>query len=33
MLEIEEMDDNFDTIKVNLPKALSKTNNEPKRAE
>lgn len=28
MLEIEEMDDNFDNIKVNLPKALSKTNNE-----
>ena len=28
MLEIEEMDDNFDNIKVNLPQALSKTNNE-----
>jgi hypothetical protein len=28
MLEIEEMDDNFDNIKVNLPKALSKNNNE-----
>ena len=28
MLEIEEMDENFDNIKVNLPKALSKTNNE-----
>ena len=28
MLEIEEMDDNFDNIKVNLPKALSKTNNK-----
>ena len=28
MLEIEEMDENFDNIKVNLPKALIKTNNE-----